>query len=147
MRIAIGAVALICGFSLSGEARPRPPALQAQGIDTCGWIGVSVSPMTSAFANSLGMTEPYGAIFDQPEAGSPAARAGIQAGDVVTSIDGMPILRSADLAPMISAMSPETIVHLATYRDGQMIEVQLMLGTGKCPSAQHGGVLIPVRFS
>ena len=43
-----------------------------KGNDLCGWIGVAVSPMTAAFAESLGMAEPYGAIFEQPEPGSPA---------------------------------------------------------------------------
>jgi len=47
--------------------------------DVCGWIGVGVSPMTTAFAESLGMSEPYGAIFDQPEPGSRAHSAGRRA--------------------------------------------------------------------
>jgi S1-C subfamily serine protease len=146
MRIAI-AILLICGIALCGEALLRVPASHAQGVDPCGWIGVAVSPMTPAFANSLGMAEPYGAIFDQPEPESPAAHAGIQAGDVVTTINGAPIMKASDFAAMISAMSPETMVFLSTYRDGQMIEVKLMLGSGKCPTGQHGGVLIPVRLS
>jgi S1-C subfamily serine protease len=54
--------------------------------DFCGWMGVQVSPMTSAFAESLGMAEPYGAIFDRPEPGSPAATAGIEQGDVRTAL-------------------------------------------------------------
>jgi S1-C subfamily serine protease len=145
MRIAISAAVLICGFALQGQTRPSGPVVEhAQGIDPCGWIGVGVRPMTRAFAESLGMAEPYGAIFDQPEPGSPAAHEGIQAGDVITAIDGMPIMHSSDLATMISAMSPDTIVHLSTYRDGQLIEVQVMLGSGKCPSAQHGGVLLRI---
>jgi serine protease Do len=146
MRIAIP-ILLICCSALSGEALSRAPAVHAQGSDPCGWIGIAVSPMTPAFANSLGMAEPYGAIFDQPEPGSPAAHAGIQAGDVITRINGTPIIKASDFAAMISAMSPETIVSLSTYRDGQMIEVKLMLGSGKCPSGQHGGVLAPARFS
>jgi serine protease Do len=141
MRIVISATALICGFSLASS-----PAVElAQGSDTCGWIGVQVSPMTTAFAESLGMVEAYGAIFGQPEPGSPAANAGIEAGDVVTSINGSPIMRSSDFATMISAIAPNTLVHLSTFRDGQMIEVKVMLGFGKCPEERHGGVLVPVR--
>jgi hypothetical protein len=59
-----------------------------KGSDLCGGIGVAVSPMTAAFAEAIGMAEPYGAIFDQPKAGSPAANAGIEAGDVLTAING-----------------------------------------------------------
>ena len=44
-----------------------PPAGAQGNQDLCGWIGVAVTPITSAFANSLGMAEPYGAIFEQPE--------------------------------------------------------------------------------
>jgi len=46
-------------------AYAEPPVTLA----ACGWIGVQVSPMTRAFADSLATVEPYGAIFDQPEAG------------------------------------------------------------------------------
>jgi S1-C subfamily serine protease len=139
MRIAAGAV-LICSLVAPGHAQPNgPPARHAQGSAVCGWIGVGVSPMTRAFADSLGMAEPYGAIFDLPEAGSPAAAAGIQAGDVVTAVNGSPVMRSGDFAAMIAAMAPSTTVHLSTFRDGQMIEVKLMIGSGKCPSGQRGG--------
>jgi len=147
LRLVVAAVALVCGFALSGEARTPAPAVQAQGLDPCGSIGVNVSPMTAAFANSLGMTETYGAIFEQPEPGSPAARAGIQQGDVVTSINGVPIIKASDFATMISGFAPETIIHLSTYRDGQMIEVKLTLASGKCPSPQHGQIRTAPRVS
>jgi len=53
--------------------------------DLCGWMGVEVRPMTAAFAASLGMALPYGAILDQPEPGSSAANAHIEQGDVLTA--------------------------------------------------------------
>ena len=65
------------------------------GPDLCGWLGVVVSPMTAAFAESLGMAEPYGAIFDRPEPGSPAATAGIEQGDLLTAINGLPLASAA----------------------------------------------------
>ena len=45
---------------------------------SCAWIGAEVSSMTAPVANSLGMAVPYGAIFDRPKAGSPAANAGLK---------------------------------------------------------------------
>jgi serine protease Do len=124
MRIVIAATAVIYVFSLANGS-----AIEfAQGSDPCGWIGVQVSPMTVAFAESLGMAEAYGAIF-----GSPDANAGIEAGDVITSINGSPIMRSGDFAAMISAMAPNTLVYFNTFRDGQMIELKVTLGSGKCP--------------
>jgi serine protease Do len=145
MRIAIGATVLICGFVPAGHTEASTPTVRhaRQGDAVCGWIGVRVSPMTRAFADSLGMAEPYGAIFDQPEPGSPAAIAGIEAGDVVTAINGSPVMRSSDFATRIAAIAPNTTANLSTSRDGQTIEVMLMVGSGKCPSEQHGGVLYP----
>jgi serine protease Do len=137
MRVAIGAMALICGMVLLGQPRGPATRAQAQGADLCGWIGVAVSPMTSAFATSLGMVQPYGAIFEQPEPGSPAAHAGIRAGDVVTAINGATIEKASDFATMIAGMAPDTIIHLATYRDGQLKELPVVLGSGKCPLAQQ----------
>jgi serine protease Do len=72
--------------------------------------------MTRPFAESLGMTELYGAIFDRPEANSPAAHEHIEAGDVLTKINGEPLRDARDFQPIISAMAPGTIVYLTTYR-------------------------------
>jgi serine protease Do len=102
------------------------------GNDLCGWIGVTVSPMTTAFAESLRMAEPYGAIFDQPQPGSPAAHEHIEQGDVLTSINGSALMRSIDFAEIISAMAPGTTVYLYTWRDGQPRQVQLILGSAPC---------------
>jgi serine protease Do len=121
MPIAIGAMMLLCGFIPADQTRVGMPRVQhaRQGDAACGWIGVRVSPMTRAFADSLGMAEPYGSIFDQPEPGSPAAIAGIEAGDVVTAINGSPVMRSGDFATAIAAMAPNTTANLSTSRDGQ----------------------------
>jgi serine protease Do len=137
MRVAIGAIALLCGMALPGEPNGLASRAQAQATDPCGWIGVAVSPITSAFATSLSMVQPYGAIFEQPDPGSPAAHAGIQAGDVLTSVNGTNIEKAADFAKMIAELAPETIIHLQTYRDGQIIERQITLGSGKCPRTQQ----------
>jgi S1-C subfamily serine protease len=147
MRVAIGAIALLCGIALPGEPNGLASRAQAQATDPCGWIGVAVSPITSAFATSLGMVQPYGAIFEQPDPGSPAAHAGIQAGDVLTSVNGTNVEKAADFAKMIAELAPETIIHLQTYRDGQIIERQIMLGSGKCPRAEHGSLPVRARQS
>ena len=100
--------------------------------DLCGWMGVAVSPMTAAFAESLGMAEPYGAIFDRPEPGSPADNAHIEEGDVLTAINGSPLMRSSDFAEILSMMAPGTSVYLNTWRDGEAMQVKLMLGSAQC---------------
>jgi membrane-associated protease RseP (regulator of RpoE activity) len=98
----------------------------------CGWMGVRVSPMTTAFAASLGMVAPYGAIFDQPEAGSPAAAAGIEQGDVLTAINGSPLMNATDFAKIVSRTAPGTTLYLNTVRNGETMLVKLIIGSAPC---------------
>jgi predicted metalloprotease with PDZ domain len=138
---AVCATVLICALVLPGRTQQNGPAINhAQRFDPCGWMGVQVRPMTPAFAASLGMVESYGAVFNQPEAKGPAANAGIQAGEVLTTINGSPVMRSSDVAAMISAMAPGSTVYLNTFRNRQMIKVSLILDAGSCvntPISQH----------
>ena len=134
MRIAICSTILICGFAVSGQAQPSASITQhGRGAPVfCGWIGVSVSPMTRAFADSLGMVEPYGGIFGQPGPGSPAAHAGIEAGDVITAINGTPLKRSRDFAATISKMAPGSVIYLTTFRNGELRDIKPTLGYSNC---------------
>jgi predicted metalloprotease with PDZ domain len=100
--------------------------------EPCGWIGVTVTPMTTVIAESLGLTEPYGAIFGPPDPGSPAAAAGIEQGDILTAVNGATLVRASDFAAIISAMAPSTTVVLDTLRDGQGRQVQVPLGAAPC---------------
>lgn len=112
-----------------------PPAAHAQQPAAtlfCGSIGVKVGPMTPAVADSLGITERYGAIFRRPRSGGPAAQAGIEALDVVTAINGAPLASWRDFAKAISTLAPGTIVHLTTYRNRELIDVRVRLAWSKC---------------
>ncbi len=121
----------------SPDAANRVVAYHDQQVLDCGWAGVRVRPITRGFAQSLGMVQPYGAIFRGPRPGGPAAHAGIQAGDVVTAINGSPLARATDFAAIISRQAPGTTVYLRTWRDSQLIEVALVLGAAKCPRQNH----------
>jgi serine protease Do len=133
---AVAALAVLAGGAalLIGAGARSASVVQAQqnGNELCGWIGVKVSPMTAPFAESLGMADPYGAIFERPEPNSPAAAAHIEAGDVLTAINGSPLTRSSDFAGIISAMAPGTSVYLDTWRDRQATQVTVVLGSVPC---------------
>ena len=62
--------------------------LKDKGYVTRGWLGVQVQPVTADIADSLGLKQARGAMVDNPQAGSPAAKAGIEAGDVITAVNG-----------------------------------------------------------
>jgi S1-C subfamily serine protease len=106
---------------------------KAQADARCGWIGSEIRSMTGAVAISLGMVEPYGAIFEQPQPGSPAARAKIHAGDVVTRINGRPLKGSREFEQRILAMAPGTRIHLRVFRNRQPMMFTVSLGSTKCP--------------
>jgi serine protease Do len=135
VRIAICASVLICGLALSARAQSSAPLLQLgqQSASDCGWIGVQVRPITAAFAASLGMAQPYGAIFERPEPNSPAAEAKIMEGDVVTTINGVAFTRAEEFAMRIAAMAPGSLIHLKIFRNGQLMEIGLTVGASKCP--------------
>ena len=62
--------------------------LKDKGYITRGWLGVQVQPVTADIADSLGLKQARGAMVDNPQDGSPAAKAGIEAGDVITAVNG-----------------------------------------------------------
>jgi S1-C subfamily serine protease len=117
-------------------AAPAGVILAAGDLGTCGAIGVKVRKLSTAMIDSLGLTERYGAVFDRPQTGSAAAQAGIQAGDVVTAINGKPLQRAGDFAGEIAKRAPNTRIYLTVWRSRQMMDVPVVLGSGKCPSAR-----------
>ena len=69
-----------------------------------------------------------------PKLKGPAAAAGIEAGDVVTTINGTPLSKSADFEDVIAQFAPGSFVHLTTLRDGELFDRTITLGYGRCPS-------------
>jgi serine protease Do len=102
--------------------------LRDKGHVTRGWIGVRIQGVTADIADSLGMKKPEGALVDEPQSGSPAAKAGILAGDVITAVDGKDVTDSRDLARRIGTMAPGTSVTLSILRKGEAKTVSLTLG-------------------
>jgi PDZ domain len=108
-------------------------AVAQGGTGFCGWVGVTVSPMTPAFAQSLGMTQPYGAIFDTPEPGSPAAAENkIEQGDVLLAINGTPLARASDFAAIISMIAPGDEVHFDMVRNGDAVQRKMVVKAVRC---------------
>jgi serine protease Do len=130
------------GFDVPADtARRVIDQLKQKGYVTRGWLGVEVQPVTSAIADSLGMKKAEGALVDQPQAGSPAEKAGVKAGDVVLSVNGQPVKDARALAEKISAASPGDKVQLTVLRDGQnqTLNVTLVQMPNQEQQANAGG--------
>jgi serine protease Do len=103
--------------------------LREKGNVTRGWIGVQIQPVTPELAESLGLKKASGALVSEPQPNSPAAKAGIASGDVITSVDGNSVADARELARKIGTMAPGTTVKLGLIHQGQDKTVTLTLGT------------------
>jgi serine protease Do len=118
--------------------------LKDKGHVTRGWMGVRVQPVTSGIADSLGLKKAEGALVDEPQSGSPAAKAGILAGDVIVAVDGHDVKDSRDLAREIGAMAPGASAKLSIWRKGETKTVSLTIGDASdqqqanASAEQHG---------
>jgi serine protease Do len=102
--------------------------LKDKGTVSRGWIGVQIQPVTSDIADSLGLKKAEGALVAEPQANGPAAKAGIESGDVITSVNGEPVKDARELARTIGSLAPGNAVKLNVLHKGQDKVVNLTLG-------------------
>jgi len=102
--------------------------LKESGKVTRGWIGVQIQPVTAEIADNLGLKTPQGALVAEPQANSPAATAGIMAGDVITAVNGSPVKDARDLAKQIGNLAPGSTVKLTVWRKGEEKTFSVALG-------------------
>jgi serine protease Do len=102
--------------------------LKDKGSVSRGWIGVQIQPVTSDIADSLGLKKAEGALVAEPQANSPAAKAGIESGDVITKVNGETVKDARELARTIGSLAPGTAVKLDVLHKGEDKVVNLTLG-------------------
>lgn len=116
------------GFDIpAGTAKLVVAQLKDKGYVTRGWLGVQVQPVTADIADSLGLKQARGAMVDNPQDGSPAAKAGIEAGDVITAVNGAQVKDARDLARNISTIAPGSSVKLDILHKGDTKTVTVAL--------------------
>jgi serine protease Do len=122
------------GFQGIGFAVPIDMARQVMeqvvqhGRVIRGFMGVSIQDVTPAVARSFGLDRTAGALVGDVTDGSPAARAGLRRGDVITEVNGEPVPDSRSLRLRVAAISPGTQVRLTVLRDGTPQQVTVTLG-------------------
>jgi serine protease Do len=118
------------GFDIPADtAKLVVDELKQKGSVTRGWLGVQVQPVTTAIADSLGLNKAAGALVDQPEPNSPAAKADLKAGDIITEVNGTPIKDARALAQQIARSAPGSSAKLTILRDGKTQNVEVTLAT------------------
>ncbi|MEQ1618620.1 MAG: Do family serine endopeptidase [Terricaulis sp.] len=117
------------GFAIpSGQANTVVQQLLRDGHVTRGWIGVSIQGLDEDLARSLGLDEPRGALIGSLVPDGPAARAGLQQGDVILSYNGQRIEDSRDLTQRVGATRVGETARLEVLRGGARRNLTLRLG-------------------
>jgi len=98
------------------------------GTVTRGFLGVGIQDVTSDIADSVGLKEAAGALVTEPTKDSPADKAGVKSGDVITAVDGKAVSNALDLSRTIAGKNPNTAVELSIWRDGKEQKISVTLG-------------------
>ncbi|MCW8826591.1 MAG: DegQ family serine endoprotease, partial [Gammaproteobacteria bacterium] len=102
--------------------------LKEQGHVTRGWLGVLIQDVTRELAESFGMDRPEGALIAQILDDSPAARAGIEVGDVIIEYAGRRIMKSPDLPPLVGLTEIGKETKLKVLRNGEVKSLTIIIG-------------------
>lgn len=103
-----------------------------------GRLGVTIQEVDQGLADSFGLSKPTGALVSSVEKDSPAAKAGLEPGDVILSVDGKEIESSNELPPIIAAIRPGDSARLQIWRKGATREIGVKVGGGKAERFADG---------
>ena len=101
--------------------------LRSTGRVSRGRIGVQIEQVSKEVAESIGLGKPVGALVRGVEAGSPAEKAGVEAGDIITKFDGKVLEKSSDLPRMVGGTKPGTKSTLTVFRRGSSKELTVTI--------------------
>ena len=118
-----------------------------------GRLGVSIQEINQSLADSFGLKKPAGALVGSVDKDSPAAKAGLEPGDVILAINGKEISSSSELPAIVSAMTPGAQAKLQVWRKGGTRDVDVQVGkfsddklaSSDTPEAAKGRLGVVVR--
>ncbi|MFZ6046823.1 DegQ family serine endoprotease [Pseudomonas sp. CR3202] len=102
--------------------------LKTEGKVSRGWLGVVIQEVNKDLAESFGLDKPAGALVAQVQEGGPAAKGGLQVGDVILSMNGQPIVVSADLPHLVGNLKPGSKISLEVVRGGSRKTLDMAIG-------------------
>ena len=110
------------------EAMRVSDQLRANGRVIRGRIGVQIAPVTKEVAEAIGLGKPTGALVQSVEAGGPADKAGVEAGDIITRVEGKLVEKSGDLPRLVGGTRPGSKATLQIFRRGATKELSVTVG-------------------
>jgi len=94
-----------------------------------GRLGVAVQGLNQTLADSFGMSKPNGALVSSVDPGGPAAKAGLQPGDVITAVNGTPVADSTDLPAQVAGLAPGSAATVTVWRDKASKDIKVTIGS------------------
>ncbi|WP_293675787.1 Do family serine endopeptidase [uncultured Phenylobacterium sp.] len=117
------------GFAIPAEvADATTKQLINGGKVERGYIGATIQNFTAEMAEAQGLGDQKGAIVADISAGGPSQRAGLQVGDVVTSVNGTSIKSSSELTRQVARVRAGELLRLSVIRDGKPRVVEIRSG-------------------
>ena len=110
--------------------------LLSHGKVSRGRLGVMIQDVNQALADSFGLDRPRGALVSSVEADSPAAKAGIQSGDIILRYNGKDIARSSELPALVAGTAPGNAAQVEIWRQGGSKTLALKVGETKTVAAR-----------
>ena len=102
--------------------------IKVTGKAAHGWLGVQIQDVTRELAESFGMKKPQGALISKVLPGSPAEKAELQIGDIITEYNGQQIEASGDLPPMVGITPINDKATLKIIRQGETKNIEFTVG-------------------
>ncbi|HEV2386225.1 MAG TPA: DegQ family serine endoprotease [Candidatus Acidoferrales bacterium] len=132
------------GFAVPVDlARNVMNQIVEHGKVTRGHLGVYIQTVTPELAKKFGLPAPEGALVASVEAGSPAAKAGIEQGDIILKFNGEPLTNMQDLSLKVAQAGPSATVHLEVFRNGTTRQVAVVLGEATAANSALPGQSTP----
>jgi serine protease Do len=117
------------GFAIpSNLAKPILAELKDKGSIQRGYLGVEIQQVTPEIAKAIGLDEPKGALVASVQPNSPAAKARLEAGDVIVSYNNQPVHEMRDLPRLVAETDPNAKVELGILRNKHEMTVSTIVG-------------------
>lgn len=101
--------------------------LRESGSVSRGYLGVIIQPVTAELARSFGLDDTRGALVAQVQSDTPAEKAGLESGDIITEFNGKPVKRSGQLPMLVGAAPVGKAATLTILREGKEKQIEVVL--------------------
>ena len=117
------------GFAVPARAAQQVmEQIVSQGYVKRGWLGIEPQDMTTDLARAFGLEQSSGVIIAGMLRDGPATKSGMKVGDIVQTMDGIPVSNTNQLLSRIASTSPGQVIELGVYRSGKQIRLNVLAG-------------------